>query len=59
MRRGTEQPLAQYRARMTDPASSFSRPATVEDLKLLLGSLTLGKRLLFLPLRVVRHGPQT
>jgi len=24
---------------MTDPASSFSRPATVEDLKLLLGSL--------------------
>ncbi len=24
---------------MTDPASGFSRPATVEDLKLLLGSL--------------------
>jgi len=24
---------------MTDPASSFSRPATIEDLKLLLGSL--------------------
>jgi hypothetical protein len=26
---------------MTDPASSFSRPATVEDLKLLLGSLNV------------------